>query len=143
MEIHLQKTPTGLVPLYDTDFEEAKKLKNGTIYKAKIVQPRNIDLHRKYFALINCAWEYLNEAQQQHYANRENFRKTVEIAAGHFETCYSLERKEWLQVPKSISFSSMKEFEFRDLYTAVKDVIFSVFLRHVSFEDFEKELIHF
>ena len=46
-------------------------------------------------------------------------------------------------MPKSISFDKMDEFAFRELYSRIKDVILTTFLKHISYEEFEKNLINF
>ena len=90
------------------DFEEKKKLKIGEVYEATIKRPRNLSFHRKYFGLINLAWEYQNEIAVEHFKHSiELFRKTVEMAAGWCEPIYSIARKEWIEVPKSIAFDKM------------------------------------
>lgn len=130
--------------MYDEDYDEKKKLKIGEAYEATIRLMRNIDFHRKYFALINCAWEYQNENVVLHFKHSpELFRKTIEMSAGWCDTIYSINRKEWIETPKSISFDKMDNTEFSDLYERVKDVIFSVFLKNISIEEFEKNLINF
>lgn len=144
MKLKLLNTVSGLIPLYDADYDEKKKLKIGSIYEVTIRLSRNIDFHRKYFALIQCAWEYQNERTVNHFKNDINvFRKTVEIAAGWCEPVYSIERKEWLEIPKSIAFDKMDNTEFADLYDRVKDVLFKYFLKHITCEEFEKNLINF
>jgi hypothetical protein len=143
MKLHVRCISTGLIPMYDEDHDAKKRLKIGETYKVTITKARNYELHKKYFGLINCAWEYLPEYQNEFYGNTEKFRKTCEIAAGHCETVYSLERKEWVDSPKSISFDKMDEFAFRGLYDSVRHVIFSTFLRHITIEEFEDALINF
>lgn len=144
MELNLLNTAGGLVPCDDNDYEEKRKLKVGQIYKATIKLNRNYRLHRKYFALINCAWAYQNERQTAFFKGSvEIFRKTMEMAAGHCERVYSIEHKEWRDIPKSIAFDKMDEAEFRDLYERVKDVLFATALRGVSEEEFNNELINF
>lgn len=144
MKLNLLNTISGLIPLYDADYDEKKKLKIGSIYEVTIRLSRNIDFHRKYFALIQCAWEYQNERTVNHFKNDINvFRKTVEIAAGWCEPVYSIDRKEWLDLPKSIAFDKMDNTEFTDLYDRVKDVLFKYFLKHITCEEFEKNLINF
>ena len=116
MELFLLNTDGGLKPCYDEDYDNKKKLKLGQVYKARITLARNIDFHRKYFALINCAWAYQNEATTSYFKNDVNsFRKTIEVAAGHCDTLFNLRLKEWVDVPKSIAFDKMDELEFRDL----------------------------
>lgn len=144
MELFLLNTDGGLKPCYDEDYDNKKKLKLGQIYKAKITLARNIDFHRKYFALINCAWAYQNEKTTAYFKNDINsFRKTIEVAAGHCDTLFNLRLKEWVDVPKSIAFDKMDELEFRELYDRVKDIIFSMFIKNVSEEEFMNNLINF
>lgn len=144
MELYLLNTTSGLKPCYDEDYEEKKKLKIGETYKAKITLARNLKFHKKFFALINCAWEYQNEKVVEFFHhNKDAFRKTVEIAAGLYEPVYLIGKKEWSQAPKSIAFDKMDEAEFMDLYDNVKRVLFQTFLRHIDEEEFMKNLINF
>lgn len=145
MEINFIKQAGKLVPCEDSDMEKFVSLKNGSIYKFKTTLYRNYGFHKKYFALINCAWEYQNENRRENLFKNsvDIFRKTVEITAGHCEKVYSTRLKEFIEVPKSISFSSMDNSEFQFLYDSVKDVLFSIFLKHISQDEFESNLINF
>lgn len=143
MKLQLLNTASGLVPVDDYAYDEKKKLKVGEVYTAEIKQSRNYRFHKLYFALINCAWEYLPERQTQGFRSKENLRKYVEVAAGHCEPFYSPAKREWLEVPKSISFDTMDEAEFRDLYERVKDVIFSILGNYITIEEFEKNMANF
>lgn len=144
MKILVRNTIEGLVPLFDEDYDNKKKLKLGQDYKVQITKARNIDFHRKYFALINTGWEFLNEEQAKFFHNsREGFRKSVQIAAGYFEKVYSINRGEWIEESISISFDSMDEFEFRELYQKVRDIIFTLIERNVTEEEFIMHLADF
>lgn len=144
MKLLLLNTAEGLKPMYDDDYDEKRRLRIGQTYEAQIKVARNIRFHRLYFALINCAWEYLTERQRDFFHNvKESFRKTVEIAAGHYELIYSMQRKEWVQIPRSIAFDRLDETEFSSLYERVKDVLFSLFLSSINKEEFERQLSHF
>lgn len=144
MKLLLKNTASGLIPLYDADYEEKRKLKIGEVYTVEIKKSRNYELHKKYFALINCAWQYQNEKRQNHFKNSvEQFRKSVEISAGHCDTVYSIKLKDWIDIPKSVSFAKMDEFEFRELYESVRNVLFSVFLMHISEQEFNQQLINY
>ena len=144
MELFLINTLEGLKPIDEDSEENLKKLKFGLVQKFTVKKARNYELHKKYFSLISCAWEYLREPQQTFFNhNKEVFRKTCEVSAGHCDKVYSIKLKDWVDVPKSISFDKMDEFEFRELYDSLKRVIFDIFLSHISYEDFEKELINF
>lgn len=145
MKIDLKCTAEGfLVVNGDDAYEQKRKLKVGKTYTATIKEQRNPKFHKKYFALINCAWAFLNERQKAFFKeNVEIFRKTVEMAAGHCEMVYRLESKEWVEVPKSIAYDKIDEVEFRDLYERVKDVLFATALRGVSEEEFLDALANF
>ena len=82
MKIDLVCTANGFVVASDEDDDKKSKLKIGKVYSVDIKQHRNYELHKKYFALINCAWEYLSEGKQNHFGNVDNFRKTIEVIAG-------------------------------------------------------------
>ena len=57
MELYLRNTSSGLVPLYDEDYDKKKKLIIGKDYKAKITLARNLKFHRKFFALVKLGFE--------------------------------------------------------------------------------------
>ena len=144
MKLHLLNTSQGLKPCYDEDFEEKKKLKIGEVYSVDIKLARNYEFLQKYHKLISIAWEYQNEKVQAHFKDsKEKFRESVQIAAGYTETFYSIDKKEWLEKAKSISFESMKEEDFIDLYESVKDILFKIFLKDISEENFMRNLINF
>lgn len=144
MKIRLVCVNNGFVLESDTDYELKRKLKNGSVYEATIKLARNVKFHRMYFALINCAWENIGEKWQTFFGNnKDGFRKTIEVASGHYDTIYSPARNEWVQIPKSIAFDKMTEEEFGTLYERVKDVLYSFFLNNVSKADFEEQLKYF
>lgn len=134
----------GLVPMFDADYDQKQRLKFGEVYQVEIKKSRNYQFHKLYFSLINTSWQYQNEAVQNHFKNSvEQFRKSVEISAGHCDTVFNIKLKEWVDIPKSIAFDKMDEFEFRELYENVKTVLFSVFLKNISEEEFMSNLINY
>lgn len=143
MKMMVVNTPRGLIPCGDDDYSEKKKLKIGETYNVEIKVARNVDFHRKYFALISYAWEFLNENEVERFRDKDNFRKYVEIAAGHCEVIYHPRLQEFVEIPKSISFGSMDNTAFSDLYKRVKDVIFSIIGGRVSEKEFERLLLDF
>ena len=143
MKLLVVSTPRGLVPLGDDDYEEKKKLKLGQTYSVEVKVARNVDFHRKYFALISYAWEFLNEQETERFRTKENFRKYVEVAAGHCDVIFHPRLQEYVEIPKSISFGKMDNAEFSDLYKRVKDVIFSIIGNRVTQDQFERLLLGF
>lgn len=143
MKLLVVNTPRGLVPCGDDDYDQKKKLRLGETYSVEVRVARNVDFHRKYFALIAYAWEYLNEKELATFKSKDNFRKYLEISAGHCEVIYHPRLQEFVEIPKSISFGSMDNAEFSELYGKVKDVIFSIIGNRVTIEEFERILIDF
>ena len=144
MKLRVVNTPTGFVPETDEDAEVKRKLKRGATYEITIKEVRNVKFHRLYFALINCAWEYLTEQQRAFFKDDvERFRETVQIAAGHYEPCYSIARQEWIEKPKSIAFDKLSESDFSSLYERVKDVIYQTFITNINKKEFEENLRFF
>lgn len=144
MKINLVNTSSGFKCASDEDYENKRKLKIGEVYSVDIKLKRNYQFHKMYFALINCAWEHQNEKRQNHFKNSiDKFRKSVELAAGHSETFWDIKNKREIEQVKSISFEKMDNSEFSELYDNVKNVLFEVFLNHISEQEFERELINF
>lgn len=143
MDLFLINTAQGLKPLYDDDFEEKKKLRIGQTYKAKVTVPRNLQFHRKYWSMITCAWDLLTEKQREFFGSKESFRKTLQVAAGHCERVFHLRLREWVEVPRSIAFDKMSGDEFEELYRGVREVLLTVFLKHLTIEQFEETMINY
>lgn len=143
MKLLVINTPRGLVPLGDDDYEQKRKLKLGETYSVEVKVVRNVDFHRKYFVLIAYAWEFLNEQETERFKDKENFRKYIEIAAGHCDVIFHPRLQEFVEIPKSIAFAKMDNTAFSDLYGRVKDVIFSIIGDRVTQEEFERLLIDF
>lgn len=143
MKLLVVNTPRGLVPLDDDDYEGKKKLKLGQTYSVEVKVARNVDFHRKYFALIAYAWEFLNEQETATFRSKDNFRKYLEISAGHCDVIFHPRLQEFVEIPKSISFGKMDNTAFSELYERVKDVIFSIIGDRVTREEFERLLIDF
>lgn len=137
MEIKVIKTNGGLFPFDDDDYKMLKRIKEGQPCKVTVKNTRNIYFHRKYFALINTAWEYLTERQERLYGTKEAFRKTLQIAAGYFEPLFDMQEGRFIKSPSSIAFDKMTEEEFEDLYDRVKDVLLQSVLTHIT----ENELL--
>lgn len=144
MRLYMTKVRGGLVATTEADQTALDSLTEGKTYGVSIKSTRNIKFHNKYMSLMRTAWEYMREKQQEFFKNNfDTFRKTIEVTAGCSERVYSLTRKEWLEVPKSISFEKMSEAEFRELYERVKDVLFATALKGVNEKEFTDTLMDY
>lgn len=144
MKINLVKTSDGFKYAEDADAEKARSIKTGATVTADIRLFRNIKLHRKFFKLIEVAWNFLTEQQQAFFhGNMDSFRYSLEIAAGCVEMTYSPLRGEWVERAKSISFDKMDEAEFSKLYDSMVDVIIQLLSDKVDRDELFRALEHF
>lgn len=127
-DIYMIKTPNGsLAPADGFSAEYLLKQKVGQGFRVKVTRIRNIKFHRKFFALLNYAFDawkpedkkYKGENVQKNF---EQFRWDITILAGYYETSVRLDGTVRIRA-KSISFANMDEDEFEQLYSAVIDVL--------------------
>ena len=140
VDLLLSKTASGtLAPADQQAVDWIAKLKLGQMVRAEVTKPRNPKFHRKYFALLNFAFdawepqakEYKGEPVQKNF---DQFRRDVTILAGYYEASYNLKGEVRL-LPKSISFANMNEDEFGALYSDTINVILSRILTNYSRSD--------
>lgn len=143
MKLRLLNTPLGLKPLYDEDLDEKKKLKLGEVYQADIRLVRNLQFHKKAFALLNLSWQYLPERTQNGFRSIDGFRSYITVAAGYYEVYFNPRLRDFVEVPRSWAFDSMDNAEFTTFYEKIKDVIWGIIGKWVTAEEFEKNLINF
>ncbi len=129
MELYALRDGCTLRPCYDEDAERLKSIRGGQPVHITIAEARSIRFHRKYFALINTAWECLDGRWRIRFReNTDNFRRTLTLLAGFTDQVYRPSNGEWYEVPRSISFERMSESEFRLLYNATLNVLCEQFL---------------
>jgi len=109
-----------IIPLFDSDYEALKKCKKGTELSFEVKQKRNIQFHRKFFALINMVYD-----NQEVFNNIDHLRKELTIASGFYDTYTNFEGQERKEA-KSISFSKMDDIEFSELYSKFCDTVIRV-----------------
>lgn len=106
---------------HNSDYEKLKKIKAGATVKCTITQPRNVQFHRKYFALINLVYQ-----NQERYSNIDHLRNDLTIASGYYTERKNI-KDEIIIEAESISFASMKQDDFNNLYSATLDAIVKYF----------------
>ena len=134
MKFFAQIVNNKLLPEYPGDYDNLKKLKPGVTYLFELKQPRNIDFHRKFFALLNLTFE-----NQEHFNNLDEMRAWLIMKAGYYKLVIT-PTGEMFQ-PLSISFSSMDNIEFSKLYSSVLDIICEWL--NISDEDVQEQLINY
>jgi hypothetical protein len=124
MEIILEKVNGVLRPINDCERKKLDAVKAGVGVRVKLTRVRNYQFLKKYFALLNLAYDYWtpDEGNQVAVKNFERFRKDIIILAGFYESYVRVDGSTRIE-PKSISFGSMNEDEFAELYTKTIDAI--------------------
>lgn len=142
MDIHLTRTSHGLSPSTDEAAEKLCMIKIGTPVNAKISRPRNGKFHRKFFSMLDVAfqnheWPEVETKWGKATVSSELFRKYVIVKAGHY-TASLTPKGEVRAEPKSISWANMDDEEFSRLYNDVLNVILKEFLTNWKNADMEK-----
>jgi len=134
MKILVAKTINGfLKPAYDSDHEQFGKMPLNEVFEIEYKKVRNPKFHRLFFAMLKLCFE-----NQDSYRNLEDLRHDVTIEAGFYTEVVNVITGEIRKKPNSISFSTMDDTEFAEVYTAVRDVIIN-FLG-IESETLEEEL---
>lgn len=136
-EIVLTKAAGGvLVPCDPQAAEFIAKMKVGAGVRATVKQQRNVHFHRKYFALLNLAFDHWEPTEATYKGqvvgkNFDQFRNDITVLAGHYEMAVNL-RGETRLTAKSISFANMGQDEFDSLYSSVVSVVLARILTNYT-----------
>jgi hypothetical protein len=142
-EIVLMKVSNILVPHDEAAAAFIQKMKAGELTHADFKRLRNYKFHKKYFALLDFAFEQWEPSGELTYQgmpvakNKERFRKDLIILAGFYESTVNLRGEVRLE-PRSMAFSQMDENEFAHMYSATVDVILRRILTRYTREDLDE-----
>lgn len=138
-QCYLTKTATSLQPVTAADADALAKIKTGEVVLVEFRKPRNVAFHRRYFSLLNFAFEHW-EPEAMKFKGREVgknldvFRGWVTAQAGFYDLAITPDGKVKAS-PMSISFAKMDEAEFEDLYSKTIDVILKSVLTNYKDRD--------
>lgn len=125
--MRLVKTSMGLSPYTDEDVIELRRVGIGDILQAKALDQRNVQHHRKFFALIRVVYDNMPEQFDSHFPTQDDLRHELIKRAGFYKEYIDLKGKKQYRA-ESISFDSMGQKRFDDLYNRVLDVVVQWFL---------------
>lgn len=124
--------------------EYTEKCKQGQLLNCDVSKPRNPKFHRKFWALIDTAFNWwvppyqettlLEEKYGRPEANRDRFRKELTIMAGFAEPVINLKGEYRLEA-KSISFANMDDDEFAEVYNRTIDAALKILPKNISRDD--------
>lgn len=131
-----------LAPVDEQSAEAIGKLKMAQGVTVTIKRARNAGHHRKLFALFNLAFDAWEPVAKEYKGQRiqknfDQFRNDVVVLAGFYESGITLKGDVRLTA-KSISFASMSQDEFDDLYNAVVNVVLEKILTKYTRDDLDR-----
>ena len=132
-----KKTPQGFLAADDIAAQELlAKCKIDQSLMVEIKRQRNPGFHRKYFSLLNFAFDHLEFEDQK--ITFDDFRSQITMLAGYKREVVHFMTGETRWEPLSISFGSMKQDEFEKLYSATVDVLIRFVLKNYQSEDIDR-----
>ena len=134
--VYLKRNGLTLVPLAEDDADALGRLPLTTL-RANVSAPRNIQHHKKLFALLK-----LILGNQERYKSTDELLAAVKVHLGHCDTVFMRDGTE-IRIPKSISFTAMDQAEFAQFYDRVLDCVCSEIIPGLSRPDVERQLLEF
>ncbi len=120
------------------DGHEAEALINsirqGELVEADIRRPRNLQHHRKFFALLRVVFE-----NQEYYSSTDHLLAACKHATGHVDVIRT--KRGQITIPKSISFAKMDQAEFNDFYDRVVTWVVTEVIPGLDREDLEDAVL--
>jgi hypothetical protein len=110
-DLYLVRTLAGLTASDDAGKEILRKIKIGKHVRCEISQPRNIQHHRKFFALLNTVWQAAGD-----WVTVEDLLIELKIKLGITKDVVIRESGEVVKIVGSISFAAMDQIEFEAFY---------------------------
>jgi len=116
-------------------------IKEGMEVQITVAKPRNAKFHRKYFALLNTAYELWDCPIGVEGASKDlkAFRGEIIVLSGYRDMVVKLDGTV-KYTPRSISFGKMTEDEFGKLYSSSVDVILSKVLTNYKRADLDNAI---
>lgn len=143
MDIYCMVTDGGLIPMYDSDLEERKKLKRGDRVLCRITKPRNYEFHKKFFALVRLTYENLPEHLHSmlRIRSEEDMLTSIKLELGYADSLWYSGKQ--IAVPKSISFAAMDQAEFERFFARAVDLVLTLYLRGTDRKELLDEVDRF
>lgn len=116
--ITIHKGQDRLIPVGDESFELFNSMKIGDeiSFEYKENKQRSLGNHKRLFSMLNGVVK-----DTDHYNDVNNLLDVIKLRSGYFTTVVS-HTSEVLHIPKSISFTSMNEDEFKEFFSKAIDI---------------------
>lgn len=146
--LFFRKDLGALRPANDAAEQAMSKVKHGTEVRVEMRRPRNLQHHKKFWALASIVAD-----NQEHYASAEHLVDALKVATGHCEThagkpetvacphCGgTFKHQTIIYVPHSISFKSMDQAEFEAFYERCLDIVAKHVIPGIDKDDLRREV---
>lgn len=141
MKAFVEKRPDGWYGMTNGDDEAWQKFTRrmetaqpGAAFRIEVTRPRNVQHHRKGFALLQYLFQH-----QERYKTLEDLLVEVKLRCGHYQEHICLSG-EIILTPKSIDFEKMGQDEFEAFYEKMVRVAIEEILPIMTIGDYQQHL---
>jgi len=133
-ELYMRRRLGGLFPTDAMSEEALEALPEDKTVKAVVTMPRNVEHHRKFFALLAAVFPH-----QDQWPTLDALLVGVKVALGYGETVF-LNNGRVVLVPGSISFAKMDQRAFEEFYERAVKLVLTKIVPNVGREDLEAQV---
>lgn len=134
-ECLMTKTLSGLAANDEAAATVLKRLKVGDVVRVDVVRPRNLSAHRRWFALVNLIYQNSDE-----YPSPDVVHGMLKCLSGHATPVTNKATGETYLIPNSISFSSLDEDAFQEVWSRAVKAVCEKILPGVTDAEIEAEI---
>ena len=134
MKCLMVKKLNRLEPADEEAVAALRTIKHDKVVQIEIRQPRNLQFHRKLFAMLRIVLD-----NQEHYQSVEELLDMCKIAIGH---CHSIVSRdgEIVKIPQSIAFHTMDNTTFQAFYARVCGWVITEAIPGLDLDDLHEEV---
>jgi hypothetical protein len=146
VSVELYRRGKGWLPA-STDAEKVlQRMEQGEIGWFKPLRVRAPKELRRYWALMTMCADNCERIEMPYggvmlVQSKDDIHTAVKLCAGYCTTIFDAAGKPVYQIPRSISFETMTEDEWRDFWPKVIDVVMQRIMPGVSLPEIELELL--
>lgn len=138
VKILMEKLEDALLPVDDDGRIAIRNVPDRSILRVDFSVPRNIRMHRLFFAILKLTFEAQQEPKA--YPTEEKLLDALKLGVGYVREVRDIKGKEIHRVPDSISFGRMDQVAFKQFFDSVIQLIITRIVPRVSKKDFEQHL---
>lgn len=133
VRILVAKNLGKLQPIDEAGEAVLKKLGQGEIVSVELIRPRNVQHHRKFFALLQIILE-----NQDFYKSIDDLLDVCKLRIGHVRTVQTKDGT--VSIPESISFAAMDQDAFNAFYDRACNWVITEVIPGLAKKDLDAEV---